>query len=173
MSEVREWAEISKWADHWERGQLLLRYADDLPLAEFWRAVADAWSDCERQFVTPEDWRRMWTSRPDDDLRWLNVMTDAERAEFEALPDRVRVWRGVNARNRVRGLSWTLDCRLAHWFAGRFEGPSVVIAGIVLRRRVLALFQARSESEVVVFPRYVYGRTWERLDRQAGPRAAR
>ena len=49
-------------------------------------------------------------------------------------------------------------------FAGRYQpplfpdGPRCVIAARVLKTRIIALFNERSEAEVIVPPRYVYGR---------------
>jgi hypothetical protein len=37
----------------------------------------------------------------------------------------------------------------------------------VLRKRILALFQDRQESEVVVFPRHVYDKHWGLVDLEA------
>ena len=102
-------------------------------------------------------------------------MMASERHQLAALPERVTVYRGVNAYSEPSGLSWTLDRERAEWFARRFpERPdypglvfSYVITGRVLRGRIIALFNARQESEVVVFPRYVYRRC---TDRALAPR---
>jgi len=53
------WDELSRYADHYERGWLLLEYADVLPDCDYWRAVGEAWSDSDRQPLT---WWR--TPRP-------------------------------------------------------------------------------------------------------------
>jgi hypothetical protein len=132
-----------------------LDHADDLAGPDYWAAVADAWQDCERQNLTHADWRALW-SRPEHESRQC-VMTDAERARLEALPERVTVYRGFNAYSGSSGMSWTLDPEVATWFARRV-GPGAVISGTVRRGRILALFDGRNESEVVVFPRYVYAR---------------
>lgn len=164
------WDSLSANADHYERGELLLEYALDLPLAEYWRAVADTWQDCERQDLG-RDWLSLWTAvQSDDAARWQYVMDDKERAEFEALPDRVTLYRGISSSScRPSGLSWTLDRDVAHWFAARFEhvDEGVVLRGTVVRSRILALFQERDESEVVVPPKYVYNRKYEAVDLEA------
>jgi hypothetical protein len=136
----------------------------------YWKAVADAWQDSER---TPEadaaGWRRLLSA---DRSGRENLMTREEQEELAALPERITVYRGVNALSYVvGGLSWTLDRELAEWFGRRFISdlwPGLVIEGQVLRRRIIALFQTRRESELLILPRYVYGRTWHPLSRRPG-----
>jgi hypothetical protein len=104
-------------------------------------------------------------------------MTASERQQLAALPDRVSIYRGVNAYSEPSGISWTLDRERAEWFARRFplrpDYPGLVwselIEGRVLQRRIIALFQSRQESEIVVFPRHVYQQTRQRV-RALAPR---
>jgi hypothetical protein len=180
ISEDPTWDDISHYANHSERGWLLLEHADDLLLPEFWQGVADAWADCDRQSLTKTDWRYLWTDVwVGDEDRWAHVMNDEERAQFEQLPERVAVYRGVWMTelkdgqywgNEISGMSWTLDRDLAHWFAGRYGEQGCVFGGTVLRRRILALLQERDESEVVVLPKFVYGRERQPFDSEARER---
>ena len=108
------WSEISKYADHTSRGVLLLEHSLTLGDQDYWHAVRDAWQDSDRQPLSAAQWRTLWCAdRPGRE----NVMDAGERDRLAALPDRVEVHRGVNARNTVSGLSWTLDADTAHWFA--------------------------------------------------------
>lgn len=54
----------------------------------------------------------------------------------------------------AQGLSWTMDFNAACFFARRFgdkpEAPSIVVHRTVTSRSVLALFEHRNETEVVV-----------------------
>jgi hypothetical protein len=159
---ARPWEERFRFADHHERGSLMLEVPADLDDAAYWRAVASAWQDCERQSLTAAQWRALLTAQRAG--REQHLMTSEERQELAALPERVTVHRGVHAYSYATGgLSWTLDRTRAVWFAQRFpspEWPGVVITGQVLRHRIVALFQARGESEVLVFPRFVRDRQW-------------
>lgn len=134
--------------------------------AAYWRAVASAWQDSERQSVTAAQWRALLTAQHAGREQYL--MTPEERQELAALPERVTVYRGVHAHSyAMGGLSWTLDRARAVWFAQRFttpEWPGGVITGRVLRHRIVALFQARKESEVLVFPRFVRDRQCDALE---------
>jgi hypothetical protein len=166
--ESGDWERAMAFAGHAERGPLVLAHGDEMDDATYWRCVADAWQDSERQSLTPADWRSLFgADRPGRE----HLMRPEERRELAALPERVEVYRGVNAYSHVAGISWTLDREQAEWFARRFpERPdypgfvwSAVVSGRVLRHRIIALFQARQESEVVVFPRYVYRRSVSRV----------
>lgn len=151
--------EIDEWrsADHYFRVRVLLDIAPALTDRDYWRAVAEAWQDSDRNGASPRIWRDLFSARRPERAA---LMTAAERAQLAALPDRVEVHRGVNRFNRrFNGLSWTLDREQAEWFARRgIIGPSHVITGRVKRERIIALLQTRQESEVLIFPRYVYAR---------------
>ena len=134
-------------------------FPEELDDGSYWRAVAEAWQDSDRQPLTPRDWRKLLTAnRPGREM----MMDERQYAELAALPDRVPVFRGVNDWNGVTGISWTMSRERAEWFARRFafEHPGLVIAGRVLRHRIIALFNARTEQEALVFPRFVYARTY-------------
>ncbi len=160
MGEISDWKADFRFADHFSRGTLIREAPEDLPPKDYWEGVRDAWQDSERQPLTPADWKRLFTDpRPGRDEYLMN---EEERAE---LAERVPVYRGVNAFNEIRGISWTLDRERAEWFALRFpdpdgEWPPMVIEATVLRHRIIALFQERQEAEVLAFPRYVYNRSW-------------
>lgn len=165
------WKELSRFANHWSRGSLLREHAGDLSTEDYWSAVAQAWSDSDRQDLTPADWRTVWLA--DAQLGREQAMTIEEREQLGALPERVSVYRGVNQRNHITGLSWTLDRDLAHWFAWRHVPPNEVStpglligvrSGIVLRHRIIALIQERNEHEILVQPKYVHARSWEAAD---------
>jgi hypothetical protein len=68
--------------------------------------------------------------------------------------------------NGISGLSWTLDRDTAAWFAKPSaphpEPRSTVVTGRVLKKHIIAMFSARKKHEVLVFPRYVYAREWDR-----------
>ena len=144
---------------HGERAFAVIEHAAEMDDRAYWRAVRVAWSDSDRtRFAL---WREVFTApRP----RRADLMDDDERAELARLPERIEVYRGVTDWNRRAGISWTLDREMAAWFARRFAFSSagVVVAGTVLKERVVALIDDRAEREVIVWPRYVYARRSER-----------
>ena len=80
------------------------------------------------------------------------VMDEEDRADFEELPDRVKIYRGVTEynQNMVKVLSWTLDRKVAEWFAHRFMSKGHVYAATILKKDILAYYDGRNEQEVVV-----------------------
>ncbi len=55
----------------------------------------------------------------------------------------------------IRALSWTPDYEKANWFAHRFDEEGTVYEARIDKRNILALFNGRKESEVVVDPKYL------------------
>lgn len=92
------------------------------------------------------------------------------RAAFDVshLPERLTVWRGTRATlpYATRGLAWTTDPATAAWFAVlyrfrstdgyRLLGPRsntpIVLTATVSRQQVLAAFDRRQESELLLAP---------------------
>ncbi len=81
-------------------------------------------------------------------------MPARDRAFFEALPEKIEVWRGQDDSRPMR-LAWTTDQETARAFArgrGLFVNSSPVLyRGVVARRHVALAPQDRDEDAVVVF----------------------
>ena len=56
------------------------------------------------------------------DSKQEEMMTEDEIETLRSLPETVSVYRGVTSYNagKVKALSWTLDQKVAQWFANRF-----------------------------------------------------
>ncbi|WP_051324920.1 hypothetical protein [Candidatus Solirubrobacter pratensis] len=175
---VDQWLREWRYADHSRRGTLVLDAPDDLDHMTYWQSLSHAWVDSDRQPLKAEHWRSLFKAdRPGRE----NLMTAEEQAKLASLPDRVTVYRGFSGctpdyriLNGVSGLSWTLDRQCADWFARRFARcgrtiAATVTVGKVRRERAVALFDARGEDEVLVFPRYVYDRKAEWADAHGVP----
>jgi hypothetical protein len=80
-----------------------------------------------------------------------HLMTPEERDLLRRLPDSFTVYRGYSQFDGA-GMSWTLDRRVADWFAHRRSdlGQPRVITGVVRRDDVLALCAESGEAEVLV-----------------------
>lgn len=59
-----------------------------------------------------------------------------------------------NAKN-IKALSWTLDRETAEWFAHRFGEEGTVYEAQIPKKYILAFFNGRNESEVVVDPKHL------------------
>lgn len=123
------------------------------PPEVFWPVFLQMWSVCDHPWIYQ---------------RWLkDVLAAAHKAEpsygyadpddkafYDALPDRVPVYRGTS-RQRLRGISWTTDIAVAAGFACGKRGPAVnpaVARAEVDKAEVLAVMTDRKESEVIINP---------------------
>ena len=61
---------------------------------------------------------------------------------------------GGNAKS-VKAMSWTLDYEKALWFAKRFDSDGTVYTAEIEKSNILALFDGRDESEIVVEHAYL------------------
>ncbi len=118
-----------------------------------WPLIASAWVDCENINECYNEW---WDLLDLDMPRRELMMDDDERAALAALPDSITVYRGMGDRDAVSGMSWTTDRKKAQWFARRFAGfngrTPIMATGVVEKKKVVAHFLGRGESEIVVLP---------------------
>lgn len=85
------------------------------------------------------------------------LMDGEEKEQFDSLDDRVTIYRGVtsyNAKN-IKALSWTTDYQTAEWFAHRFGEEGTVYEALISKEHILAFFNSRNESEVIVDPKHL------------------
>jgi hypothetical protein len=113
--------------------------------------VGSVWIDSENIWQGYDQWCELLAGRP-------LMMDEDERAAFAELPDVLEVHRGYG--HRQLGLSWTLDCEKAEWFARRAAGlgnapRARVASGRVRKEQVIAYLTGRGEDEVVVFGDHV------------------
>ena len=153
---------------------------DEESSTDYWRtdprAFADAWLHDESPYLNNPDWPSDWS----DMCYQLNgdtyeyqvcraMMTDEEQDVYNALPEIVIAWRGINLPFGVDpavafdyGMSWTLDREKAVRFASRFLGVykhdgrrydrAFVAETKVHKNGIYALFNGRGEREVVLDP---------------------
>ena len=87
------------------------------------------------------------------------LMNEDERKILQGLENPVTVYRGVtsyNAKN-VQALSWTLDEKVAQWFAHRYGEQGTVYQARIHKDDIYAVFTGRNESEVIVDPKHLAG----------------
>ena len=79
------------------------------------------------------------------------LMSESELETYNDLDDTLVVYRGVSVdkKNSTDALSWTTSFGKAKWFAERW-GKGVVYAATIDKNNILAYFDRRNESEVVV-----------------------
>lgn len=134
-----------------------LKYASPaLSRRDFSKILANAWMRSENPNNDPNvSTSKLLSMFRSADPRIL--MTSEEYKKLSTLENPITIYRGVTSYNssNVHAMSWTLDEKVAEWFASRFGEQGTVYKAQIEKAHVLALFLGRSESEVVVDPRYL------------------
>ena len=146
----------SKNTDLMTKSYLLafLKYAEPyLSREDFSKMLADIWIRTEAPNLDPN-----FKQKELLDLfrksKQEEMMTEDEIETLRSLPETVSVYRGVTSYNagKVKALSWTLDQKVAQWFANRFGENGTVYEAEISKEHILALFKGRNEWEVIVEP---------------------
>lgn len=150
----RAWGEYIVIHERPWRLEALLDVADEMTDTEYWETVADVWTDSENIWQNLDEWGELLRDRrPGHEA----MMSDDDRWHFDALPDEITIWRGHRDWNQD-GWSWTVDRDKAEWFARRLADPDdemLVTEARVDKADVIAYFEGRGESEIVVDPELV------------------
>ena len=136
-------------------GLTFLKYASPhLSQEDFSKILGDAWIRSENPNndanVSKQKLLEMFRQAEPSEL-----MTEEELHQYNELEETITVYRGVttyNAKN-IKALSWTLDREKAEWFAHRFDEDGTVYEAEIDKKYILAVFNGRNESEVVVDPK--------------------
>ena len=131
-----------------------LKYAEPyLSREDFSKMLADIWIRTEAPNLNPN-----FKQKELLDLfrksKQEEMMTEDEIETLRSLPETVSVYRGVTSYNagKVKALSWTLDRKVAQWFANRFGENGTVYEAEISKQHILSLFKGRNEWEVIVEP---------------------
>lgn len=128
------------------RLEAFLDICDKLDRKTYWELVRFVWVDTENAW----EWVKLWKRIFKQECAEKHFLMDDEELEvLSKLPDRVRVWRGCTRKNE-RGISWTLNREKAVWFANRYKAGGHVLEKVVDKRRIVAYFGSRGESEVII-----------------------
>lgn len=128
---------------------------DELSDEQYWKLLADVWIDSENIWQHLDEWRERLT---EDRENRHAMMDDDDKQCFDMLPDEFAVYRGIQERDdevNEDGLSWTTDKVRGKWFAKRWlsVGDTCWLAqGVVSKKDVIAHFNGRGESEIVILP---------------------
>ena len=127
---------------------------------DFASILGNAWVNAENANedveVSQEEQIEMFRRAPHSYL-----MTNSELKKLRSFPDEITVYRGVENvfEHELHALSWTTDIETAKFFASRFQKEGgetgTVYAARIKREHILAYFDRRSETEVIVEPDYL------------------
>ncbi len=123
---------------------------------DFSEILSDAWMRSENPNLDPNITTSKLISmfkKADPEV----LMDGEEREQLAELDDTVTIYRGVTSYNddNIRAMSWTLDQKTAEWFAHRFDEDGTVYEAQIPKQYILALFNGRGESEVIVEPKFL------------------
>lgn len=127
----------------------------NLPEKELFAMLPRLWRGADPDDTNPEYyalWQKAWVANGKE-----TILDD------EPLPKgKLTVYRGQIG-TESRGISWTLDKKVAETFASSGGGRVRVQGGVILKRKiqskhVLAYLTERGESEVILTPLYYVGR---------------
>jgi len=124
----------------------------------YWSLVGRAWVACDNACQHFYTWALLLLSKR---LHREFMMSKDERKTFDALPEKLTIYRGCN-RYSKRGFSWTLDKAFAKHFAEKrhfFAIPKgvtkrvrpIVIERVINKSDAIAYFNRRKESEILTF----------------------
>jgi hypothetical protein len=137
-------------ADSFTRLPAVIGLARRMQRADWLQLLGEQWQSCDN--VTQHKrilsrWLKPFHTAPE-------MMTTEELERFNALPDRVEIYRGCGL-NNTRGICWTLDRATAERFPAlyryRQEGPAVLVTANVRKKWIVALKLGRQEAEIITF----------------------
>lgn len=141
-------------------GKIVADFEPTLTNSAYWKLVAAVWTDLENIWQYAHELDRIFYPKRFDHNKRRQMMKSKERKAYDALPNVVTVYRGCGPENQM-GWSWTIDKKKGVWFAERFDGAGhggVLLSARCSKVKILALFLARGESEVVIDPTRIKAR---------------
>lgn len=142
-----------------ERVFFIASMARYLSVKDYGEAITDAWTSAENPAGSFGKLSgELFTGIPKDCL-----MKSDELAVYNALPAVVEIFRGVSnqkgRRKIVKGFSWTLDQKVAEFFAERFietgQKKGELLKTKVRKEAIYLYVSNRTEAEVIVEPRMI------------------
>lgn len=113
----------------------------------------------------PAQYQRWWEffERAVVSREYDHLMSDEERAALAALPDQLKVYRGLRTKRHMadhHGFSWSLSREVAEQFANVYrkarwgdpDGKPIVLERVISKDQIVWLIFGRDEKEAVIFP---------------------
>ena len=144
-----------------------LNIVPKLSPGQYWKFLRDIWMNVEVIQPDQRTWLRLFQSKK---TNRKCLMLAEEHEKLAELPDSIEIWRGCGELSGVRGMSWTLDRKIAEYFSAYAVGqrrrmlahiwPEANVKPFVVRAKcqktdVIAYFEERQEKEIVVDPKFV------------------
>jgi len=151
----QESREVLRHSDSYTRLEHLIGLAWTMDMGDWLGVFGELWSGCENIGAHADELleETPFGDLADDPGAWREfMMTQAERDYLQALPEVVTVYRGCYVNNK-RGLSWSLDVKVAESFPAlwryRQPGQALLLRAEVDQHEIMAVKLDREETEVI------------------------
>lgn len=115
---------------------------------EYFPLLGQVWIDSENIHQMFDEWCQLLQDNYEG-ARYMGSEDDI--AVLDSLPDEVTIYRGFTHNGGEKGLSWTLDRKMALFFARRFGASSRIATGRIAKDKILAYLSGRGEAEIIAF----------------------
>lgn len=113
---------------------------------EYWELAQAIWVDSENIWQNKQGWLIIFQSHIETKEYF---MSEGDKKTFNALPDKITIYRGYQKGKNKKGLSYTLDKEKAAWFAKRFHKDGLMLEKEVRKEDVFAYTNERGENEII------------------------
>lgn len=130
---------------------LFKRYKDDMTDEQYNTCLRTCWEKSEKPIISKKELIEFFKS-----ANKKLLMTKEELETFNKLPEEVTIYRGLQTiTSKTNGLSWTLNIKIARWFAERWDNKGKVIKAKINKEDIFAIFKDRKEKEVIINPKKI------------------
>src|SRR5690625_112443 len=149
---------ILMWADSFSRMQAFLLFKDQIEdTALYWKALREAYQNSDNLYHLKYEVSECFLSnKPHKD----QLMNEEELALLSSLPDQLKIYRGMTvseADSKEYGISWTLDKKVAEFFAFTYgrnletnDQDKTVVSLDIHKDQIQAIFNGRNEKEIII-----------------------
>jgi len=146
-----EWGKYVWLHERPYRFPAFLEIEGNLNTEQYWKLLGEVWVDTENAHQNRYEWLYAFEGRDGKE----HLLGEDEKAWYDVLPETLTVYRGFTLEHddAVDGMSWTLDPKIALFFAKRFVGPdetACVASAEILKASIIGLFLGRGEDEVLL-----------------------
>jgi hypothetical protein len=115
--------------------------------SDYWELLGDIWIDSENIWSNKKEWKKLLSSnRPERE----KFMKEEDREIFKNLPDKITAYRGYLPGKNKTGFSYSLNRERAEWFSKRFNTNGKVSEIEILKSKLFAYTDSRSEQEIII-----------------------
>ena len=146
------WQEISARVGRNDLPYYAITRFYEMDIANQREALADAWTMAEWPTKVTDEYEDalyVWETHFGLVVEQDELLTDDGKVIKNEFADSVTLYRGALEKYKA-GLAWTTDIAVAKWFATRLGGDLKVWTITVPKELLLAKFDGRSESEIIV-----------------------